>query len=267
VRRRRVVAFISLGVIGLATFASARDARAADESMLFQKRERTFESPQHFALELRLGPYIPDIDSDPALKGQNPWHRVFGDPYQSAFGTSQRALVAVELDWQFLRFPHIGSLGVGGSFGYTSMSAPARKFIDPTQYLTGETTSLDVYPMYAVAVFRYDALNKDFGVPLVPYAKAGMGMALWRASTDIGTSSAAGIQGEGHTVGFQVAGGVGLDLNAFDRTAAHAFDESMGVNHTYIYAEWMDMALNGVGQKNALRVGSSTWVTGLSLEF
>jgi opacity protein-like surface antigen len=266
VRRRRVVAFISFGVIGLAT--SARDARAADESMLFQKRERTFESPQHFAFELRMGPYKPDIDSDPALGNSRPWDQTFGEPYQSVFGTSQRLLVAAELDWQFLHFPHIGSLGAGGSFGYTSMAAPARRADNPTLFLPGETTTLDVYPMYAVAVFRFDALNKDFGVPLVPYAKAGIGVALWRASTDIGTSkSANGTEGEGHTFGFQVAAGVGLDLNAFDRSSAHAFDESMGVNHTYIYVEWMDMALNGLGQSSALRVGSSTWVSGLALEF
>jgi hypothetical protein len=235
--------------------------------MIFQKRERTFESPQHFALELRMGPYIPDIDSDPALRGQNPWHQTFGDPYQSIFGTSQRLLVAAEFDWQAVHFPHIGSLGPGISIGYTSMAAPARRADNHAVYLPGETTTLSVYPMYAVAVFRFDALNKDFGVPLVPYAKAGLGMALWRASTDIGTSSANGQQGEGHTYGYQVAGGIGLDLNAFDRGSAHSFDETVGVNHTYIYAEWMFMALDGIGQSTALRVGSSTWVTGLALEF
>ncbi|HEX7667796.1 MAG TPA: hypothetical protein VF407_24885, partial [Polyangiaceae bacterium] len=61
--------------------------------------------------------------------------------------------------------------------------------------------------------------------------------------------------------------GVGLDLNAFDRTAAHSFDESMGVNHTYVYGEWMYMGLNGLGQDEALRVGTNTFVGGLALEF
>jgi hypothetical protein len=254
-------------ITSAAALASSRDARAADESMLFQKPERRFESPQYFALELRIGPYIPNIDSDPALHGTNPWHQTFGDPYQSIFGTSQRALVAAELDFQAVHFPHLGSLGVGISGGLTSMSAPARRADNPSEYLTGETTNLDVYPFYAVAVFRLDFLNKDFQIPLVPYAKAGLGVALWRSSTDIGTSSANGVQGEGHTFGYHLAFGIGLDLNAFDRTAAHGFDESLGVNHTYIYGEWMDMALNGIGQSNALRVGSSTWVTGLALEF
>jgi hypothetical protein len=267
VRRRSVVAFISIGAVGLATFASARDARAADESMIFEKHSRNFESPQHWAFEIRLGPYKPDIDSDPALHGQNPWDHTFGEPYQSVFGTSQRALVAAELDFQAIHFPHIGSLGPGISAGYTSMSAPARRADNPSEYLAGETTSLDVYPFYLVAVFRLDVLNKDFGVPLVPYAKAGLGMALWRSYNDIGTSSTDGVEGKGHTFGYQVAGGVGLDLNAFDRAAAHSFDESMGVNHTYIYAEWMFMALDGIGQSSALRVGSSTWVSGLAIEF
>lgn len=267
VRRRRVVALSTFVITSVVALASSRDARAADESMLFQKPARTFESPQNFALEFRLGPYKPNIDSDPALGNSMPWESTFGPPYQSIFGTSQRALVSAELDYQFLHFPHIGSLGAGISAGYTSMSAPARRADNPSEYLTGETTNLDVYPFYLVAVFRLDFLNKDFEIPLVPYAKAGLGAALWRASTDIGTSSANGVQGEGHTLGYHLAFGVGLDLNAFDRTAAHGFDESLGVNHTYLFAEWMDMALNGLGQSNALRVGSNTWVTGLALEF
>ncbi|MGH7327878.1 MAG: MXAN_2562 family outer membrane beta-barrel protein, partial [Polyangiaceae bacterium] len=210
-------------------------------------------------------PYLPNIDSDPALHGRQVWHDVFGNPYQSVFGTTQRMLVAAEFDWQVLKIPHFGNFGPGVSLGYTSMSAPATRVDNGLP--SAENTSLDVYPMYLVAVMRFDLLDRDLKIPLVPYAKAGMGLAFWRASNDVGTSSAAGTEGEGHTFGYHVAGGVSLDLNAFDRLAARGFDESMGVNHTYIYGEYMFMALNGIGQTDALRVGTATWVVGLSFDF
>ena len=260
--RARIALFAGFGIA--TTLISAR-AFAVDESTIFETRKRNYESPQNFAFELRMGPYIPDIDSDPALGGKQIWHQVFGNPYQSVFGTSQRLLVAAELDWQVLKIPHFGNLGPGVSFGYTSMSAPALR--SDTKTPSAEDTSLDVYPMYAVAVMRFDMLDRDLHIPLVPYAKAGMGLAFWRASNDVGTSSANGIEGKGHTFGYHVAGGVSLDLNAFDRLAARSFDEAMGVNHTYIYGEWMFMALDGIGQTDALRVGSSTWVAGLSFDF
>ncbi|MEO8876929.1 MAG: MXAN_2562 family outer membrane beta-barrel protein [Polyangiaceae bacterium] len=248
---------VSISLVGLASLAFARNASAADESMIFEKHQKNYESPQHFEFELRLAPYKADIDSDPDLKGAT--------PYGNVFGSTPRILVAVELDWQVFRIKHVGSLGPGFGVGYTSMSAPAKR-VDNGQS-SAENTSLDVYPMYLAAVFRLDMFNKDFGIPLVPYAKAGVGLAFWRAYNDIGTSSTDGIEGKGHTFGYHVAGGLSLDLNAFDHAAAHNFDESMGVNHTYLYGEWMFMALDGIGQSAALRVGTSTWVAGLALEF
>ena len=72
--------------IGLGTLGLARSAHAADESQIFDKHDRNYESPQHFAFELRLAPYKPNIDSDSALKqtnGQGPYERVFGDSHAS----------------------------------------------------------------------------------------------------------------------------------------------------------------------------------------
>ena len=53
-----------------------------------------------------------------------------------------------------------------------------------------------------------------------------------------------------------------------DPYTARNFDESMGVNNTYLFAEWTDMSLDGMWvQSNALRVGSKTWTFGLTWEF
>ena len=133
---------------------------------------------------------------------------------------------------------------------------------------SGETTSLNIYPLYAVAVFRADALWKEMGVPFVPYAKAGLAGALWQATNTLGTSNYQGQKGQGYSLGAELALGIGFNLNVLDPAAARGFDESMGVNSTYLFAEWTDASLNGLGfQSNPLRVGGTMWTFGLAWEF
>ena len=61
-------------------------------------------SPQHFALELRFGPYKPDIDSE--FDG-----RPRRTPYKDFFGSNRRLMTQIEFDYQIIR--HVGSLGSG----------------------------------------------------------------------------------------------------------------------------------------------------------
>jgi hypothetical protein len=248
-----------------------REARADDESGVLVSRHRTFESPQNFAFELRLGPYHPRVDTAPELGTTG--------PYQTIFGTDMRWAVEAEFDWQAFRIPHVGTIGPGFSVGYTSSSAMA-PFVTPVngQTLSGETTTLTIYPMYGVAVLRIDVLSREMRIPFVPYAKAGIGWALWRASNSGGTSSAAlkapngttvgtAIVGEGHSVGTNLAVGVALDLNFLDRRASQGFDNATGVNHTFVFGELQDLNLNGLFQSNAMYVGNQNWVLGLGFEF
>ncbi|MGH7270627.1 MAG: MXAN_2562 family outer membrane beta-barrel protein [Polyangiaceae bacterium] len=220
-----------------------------------------FESPQHFAFELRFSPYTPNIDSDPALGNSA--------PYATVFGTSPNLYAGIELDWQALRIPHLGSLGPGLGAGYTSASGNAQ-FTRPHNgtLQSGETTALAIYPFSLAAVLRVDVLWRDAGIPLVPYLKVGLGYAIWRASNTLGTSSAQGVSGTGASLGTHVALGLSLNLNAFDSYAAQNFDDAMGVNGTYIFAEWTrdDLTVLGI-QNDPLRVGGTNWTFGLALEF
>jgi hypothetical protein len=232
-------------------------ALGAQERALVSHEHKDYSSPQHFALELRLAPYTPQVDNEPSLGGKT--------PYRDTFGSTPRLELAAEFDWQALRIPHVGTLGPGISAGITSMTAKAPKS-DGTG-LSAEDTSLSIYPFYLVAVFRADVLSRELGIPLVPYVKGGLGYALWRASNAVGTSATDSVAGKGHTVGTNFALGIGLNLNAFDRRSAHQLDQATGVNNTYLFAEWMVAALNGLGQSSALHVGTNTWVAGLAFEF
>jgi hypothetical protein len=222
---------------------------------------RRYESPQNFSLELRFGLYKPAVDGDPALHGAT--------PYASVFGTGPLVEVGAEFSWQALRIPHFGTLGPGIGVGYANASgdAPFQQEHNGT-FVSGEKTSLLIVPFYAVAVLRADALWREVGIPFVPYVKAGLGFALWRASNTLGTSTYDGVSGTGDSLGTFLAVGLGFNLNVFDRYAAQNFDDAMGVNATYVFVEGTREDLSGLGvQSDPLRVGSTNWTFGLNLEF
>jgi len=236
----------------------ANAASAQERSGVLESRHRKYESPQNFAFEFRFSPYRPDIDGDPNLRGAT--------PYRDIFGSMPRLLIAAELDWQALRIPHFGTIGPGVSVGYTSMAAPA-PLAAPSTGFSAENTSIDIFPFYLVAVARADVVTKELHIPLVPYAKAGVGYALWRAYNDGGTSQSHGVPGKGHTYGTQAALGVALHLNVFDEYSARNMDNSLGVNNSYLFFEYYSSDFTSFGSTNALRVGNTSWAAGLAFEF
>jgi hypothetical protein len=240
---------IAGAIIALASIAPSANAADSD----FPRRH---ESSQWFAVELRFAPYWPAIDSQPGLTG-NPYHTIFGD--------MPRLLAAFELEAEVLHIPHFGSLGPAFSFGYTQMSAPA-----PLASGTGvsaENTNIEVFPMYLAAVLRIDVLLRDFRVPIVPYAKLGVAVTPWRSFTDTGTSNFMGKEALGATWGEQIALGGMLNLDWIDRRAAVQLDEAAGINHTYLFGEWMLANLDNFGSSSGLRVGTNTFCGGLAFEF
>ncbi len=243
--------------LGVALLGVAGRASADDSNALELRRERG-ASNQSFAIEVRVGLYQPQVDSDPALHGS---------PYANTFGTGVHFEGAMEFDWQAIRIPGIGTLGPGISVGYTNMSGNAPR-LDGGYPPSAESTTLEILPMYAVGVFRLDTLWRQAHIPLVPYAKAGLGMAFWRASNTVGTSIAPnGTIGEGHTLGEQFSAGLAFNIGVLDPNSVRQLDEATGINNTYIFAEYSVSALNGIGQKDPLLVGSNNFVFGLTFEF
>ncbi len=218
------------------------------------------ESPQHWELELRFSPYSPRIDDEPGLKGT---------PYKDTFGTMKRLLFSLELDYQALRIPYVGALGPGLSVGYTQMTDSSFR-TNGTR--STEDTDLSLYPFYGVAVLRLDEAWRRAGVPLVPYGKLGLGYTIWKISNPGGTATvtdAAGnvTKGFGGTWGVHGAVGLQFAMDVLDRGAVRNLDTAVGINHTYLFAEYYWSELSGIGQSHPLRVGDRTWALGLSFEF
>jgi hypothetical protein len=253
----RALAPLGLG-FGLLSWPGA--VRADDETpALDAHRDRQRgASAQNFAIEVRVATYQPQVDSDPQLHGT---------PFADTFGTGIRFEGAMEFDWQAFRIPDVGTIGPGISIGYTNASGIAPRK-DGGYPPSAETTTLEIVPMYAVGVFRLDTLWRQAHIPLVPYAKAGIGYALWRASNTVGTSQAPnGVVGLGGTWGTQFAAGLAFNIGILDPTSVRQLDEATGINNTYLFAEYMLATLDGIGQKDPLRVGSDSFVFGLTFEF
>ena len=250
---RHFATLIALSCFGLCRVASAQ---GVDEFGAYgPHRGDHAESPQNGAFEVRFGRYVPAVDSS-----------VPGTPFKDTFGDSSRYMFGLEGDWQLIRFPHLGTLGPGVGWGYTRASGRARLTSDLTK-LSGEQTALSVMPFYVVGVFRADVFARELSIPLVPYAKLGIGCALWWASDGGTTSRVNGVLGRGVSYGPQYALGGMFLLDELDPQTARDADNSLGINNSYIFGEWYGSELSGFGSKNRMNVGANTWVLGLAIEF
>lgn len=259
--RNRKPARIASFVLGVASsalmlLASPRTAKADthDELGHYERWRRSSESEQDVAIELRFGRYVPNAD-----EGLN------GTPYKNIFGDKNRYFVGAEVDWQLLRIPMLGTLAPGLGAGYTIAGARAR-FTDGSG-LSKQETSLAILPMYLVGVLRADVVARETLVPLVPYAKLGLGYALWWSKDQEDTARVDGKLGRGRSYGYQFALGAMFLLDVIDRADAKAADASIGLNHSYLFAEWFKSDLDGFGSKDQLQVGTSSWALGLAMEF
>jgi hypothetical protein len=264
VNRKALVTCKTLAPLGalasLMLFAAEARAQGADGPGYLASRDPSrFDSPQNFAFELRFGPYRPEIDSEfGGAEADRPFQRTFGKGKGFHFG--------FEFDWQAVRIPYVGSFGPG--FGWSRTSRTAKAFQLDSEERSGEDTTLAIMPMYAVGVLRADYLARQYGVPFVPYAKAGLGFALWSSSISTGVVTRDGELGRGRSWGTHFALGGAFLLDVLDPATAHSADKSLGVNNTYAYVEWMRNSLGDlVESKPQMRVGTSTWVVGLALEF
>ena len=250
---KRFALLLALGIVGLARGAAAQ---SVDEFGSYGARNANRgESPQWGALEARFGPYYPQVDKS-----------VTGSPFRDTFGTKKRYMFGLEADWQALRIPHLGTLGPGLGWGYTRATGKS-KLTEQPSVVSDEDTALSVMPFYLVAVLRADVFMKEFGVPLVPYAKLGLGYALWWASDGGTTSSQNGVAGKGISYGPQYALGGMFLMDVLDQQTARDADNSLGINNSYFFAEWYGSELDAFGSKSRLNVGANTWVLGLAIEF
>jgi hypothetical protein len=269
----------------LAVALAALPARASVDDLFIENKPQDYHSPQHFAVEIKFGPYSPDIDSTPGLMGTP-----FSDEFNSQFGSNVgkrppgKLLSTIEFDWQFLH--RFGSLGLGLSLGFsqrythafqydmtTGSSLPCQV---PNCVRSNDTTTLTVMPITLELVYRFDVLALRYHIPVVPYLKAGLGYYFWFIQSGDGSLARAmptDAEPDAHdkaiggTLGLVTHPGVALMLDDLDATAARTLDSELGINHTYVFFEMNYGWITGLGAKDKMVFSDLTWSAGAAFEF
>ncbi|MGM0574488.1 MAG: MXAN_2562 family outer membrane beta-barrel protein [Myxococcota bacterium] len=233
-------------------------ASAATPALAAEIPREFAESPRHMMLELHVGPYQPQVDDqfDSA------------SPYQDTFGDDQMILFGMHLDYQI--WQEVGSVAVGGGIRYGWVDGQA---LDANGEPTDDDTSLNLMPLEASAVYRFDYAAIRWGVPLVPYAKAGLTYAIWWVKdgrdevANARDPDGGGRVGRGGTFGFHAKAGLQILLDWASPDMATEFDQEVGVNNSYLFAEYSWNSINNFGSDTSIDLSDATASFGLMFEF
>lgn len=240
-----------------------------------EKRDRWNRpgSPQRFALEIKLGPYLPDVDLRYDGPGFGPYATLFGETNgqgEAVDDPKPAVMPIIGFEWQFAYFG--GPLGLGTQVGFfrdkakALLSSPRE---DENVRSEADDVTFGVVPLSLLIVYRFELLADRFKVPLVPYAKAGAGYGVWwtkNGNGDVPTNRA-GNKGVGGVWGWQLNAGGMLRLDFIERASAKRLDQTTGINHTYLFGEYQLNRLDNFGVGESISVGDSTWFAGLAIEF
>jgi hypothetical protein len=252
-----LAALAAPSLAGATEGAGAAEGAGGDTPAFGENPARHYESSQRFSLELKFGPYSPDIDASSGTTGLG--GHPFADLFPPAAGKSRppgRLLTQGEFDYQFLH-RWWGNLGVGITAGFYRRTAHSLSYIyplamppvpcdsspkstTPCSGAVGDTTALNIIPLSLLFVYKFDYLAKRYKIPFVPYVKAGLAYYAWWIENGGGFLSIAQYQnattgekdsGFGGTWGYVLNPGGAFLLDVIDPTAARTLDAELGINH------------------------------------
>ncbi|HTR52182.1 MAG TPA: MXAN_2562 family outer membrane beta-barrel protein [Kofleriaceae bacterium] len=215
---------------------------------------------------VKIGPYIPQID---AGLGLNP------GPYQQMFGSKSSWVPMLDFERVVLK-GEWGQLLAGGTIGYLSKSAhPFVEGSDPNDpdrpRSPNDTSTFHLIPFAITASYRFTTLDDDYGIPIVPYVRAGLSYYAWWQTTDGDLGVVTEMDGtrnkaEGASLGVQGTLGVAIRAERIDDSAAKAMQDS-GLYHAGFFGELQAASVNGFGNSKKLSVGDTTGFAGVDFEF
>lgn len=224
-----------LFVVAVCSFPSLPSlARSPDTFDEMYAKPTIIESPQWYALEFKLGPYVPADDND---------------AFKDVFGDDRGWMLGGEFDVTLWHIPYVGELNLGAGFGWSNYDAGA--LTDDGR--AGEKTEFTIYPMSALAVLRIDTLARELDIPVLFAAKLGYDFVRWKATTGSKTD------GSGVNTGLRWAAQAALELDFFEMDSARTLDEEFSINHTFLLFEFYESMTKATGDR--------TFSMGLGLQF
>jgi hypothetical protein len=233
---------IALGALLLwtATAAVSGAAHAQSDANTIPAA-RNVSSPERYILELRAGPYQPDLGSNGS--------------FDRFFGGDSGPLLGLQVSYILYRMPDIVYVAAGGGFGWTHYSGSAVAVNGSGD--VSEDTSLTLLPLSAIATVRLDVLPRKLGIPFILAGKVGWQWTFWDTNTGAKNDAS------GWALGLLYGGQLALDLDSFDSAAARSLDEEWGINHSYAFFEIYRFSPTSA----SLPVGGMGWVLGLGFNF
>ena len=282
-RRRRGGGRLLLG--GLLLVAAGSGAASAQpwwEDVNEPVQDEVGAAPVHWNLEIKFGPYVPDVDSEFDLGADE------AGPFERMFGDGPFLMSGVTLDRYFLH-PG-GQLGVTGSIGYFSRSAGAFQVDEEGNVVTdedgmpvrsgGDQTRFRMIPMSLGVVYRFTQLDDRLRVPVIPYARAGLSYYYWWITAPSGDVAEVptmdcpdlgedcdGDKARGGSLGWQATAGLAFRLERLDPDAEVALRTELGIEHAGLFVEGTVARVDGFGSEEKLSVGDVTWFGGINFEF
>ena len=242
--------------------------------------EETHGSERSMMLEFRGGFSTPNIDA--GLAG--------GSPYADTFGDSPMTSMGVHADYQLWQDVGSIAIGVGATYSWVSGKAQAS---DGSE--SSDDTTLNIVPLQAQLIYRFDYLAIHNNFPVVPYLKIGLTAAVWWATNgkgeiasgwstaqkdalandpDFDADAAEPYVARGVTFGWHAGGGIQFLLDFITPDIAQTFDYEVGVNNTYLFAEVMYNDVKdfqhkglGLGNPDSIVLDSIGFSAGLMFEF
>ncbi|HLM46003.1 MAG TPA: MXAN_2562 family outer membrane beta-barrel protein, partial [Myxococcaceae bacterium] len=105
-----------------------------------------------------------------------------------------------------------------------------------------------------------------WGIPLVPYVKPGLVYMPWWITKGGELENLADGKAQGGKLGWEVSGGVSFLLDVLEPRLARDFDSDLGVNHSYLFAEYTYAKVNNFGGPG-FNLSDSYWMFGLALDY
>jgi hypothetical protein len=222
---------------------------------------------------VRIGPYVPQVDAQLGTTKPGPYEQMFGGYH-----------ILTMLDVDRIVWSGFGQVAVGLSAGYWQKTA--RTFtinsspMDKTRARAADTNAFRLIPTELSATYRLTWLDDNYGVPIVPYARGGLGYYIWWITGANGSANACGNGSSvpfcmdhshndkalGATAGVQGAIGLSIRAERIDASTAMSMQQS-GIQHAGIYAELSVARIHGFGSDSKLSVGDRTWFAGVDFEF
>jgi hypothetical protein len=208
-------------------------------------------------LEFKVSPFTPLIDSAFTDKS----------PYQTVFGGGPLLLGEIEYEYQF--FQKFGALAAGLSVGYGEKFAKGFLATDGVTR-SDDSTGLRLVPIKALLTYRFDYFWVHGNVPLVPFVKGAVVVMPWFITKGADIEIADGVRGAGVKVGLAATVGLSFALDFLDRRLARDFDNSTGINHTYLFGEFTTQAMTlfePPSNTTPLNLSSNHFDFGIGFEF